>query len=229
VITAVYGASGFGREVMPLVRAREIVLNSVSPCCSPRCIFIDDGVLSGSVARVVNGQDVVSYDEFLGIEAAEKRVVIAIADVDTRKKLSERCKKNGIDFFQVCARNSIIMDDVIVGNGSIISAFSTITSNVRIGDHFHCNLYGYVAHDCVIGDFVTFAPGVHCNGNVVIEDHSYIGTGALIKNGEPGNPLVVGKGAVIGMGAVVTRSVPPGATVVGNPARVLRQRSVPTC
>lgn len=71
-----------------------------------------------------------------------------------------------------------------------------------------------MAHDSVLGDFM-------CNGNVVVEDHAYIGTGAVIKQGQPGQPLVIGRGAVVGMGAVVTKSVPPGATVVGNPARVL--------
>lgn len=36
-----------------------------------------------------------------------------------------------------------------------------------------------------------------------------------------GQPLVIGKGAVVGMGALVTKSVAPGTTVVGNPARVM--------
>ena len=78
-----------------------------------------------------------------------------------------------------------------------------------------------MAHDCEFGDFVTFAPGVMCNGNVRIEDHVYIGTGAVLKQGRPGEPLVIGRGAVVGMGAVVTRSVAAGTTVVGNPARPL--------
>ena len=110
---------------------------------------------------------------------------------------------------------------VCVGAGAVLSPFVTITSNVRIGQHFHANLYSYVEHDCVVGDFVTFAPGVHCNGNVVVEDHAYIGTGAILKQGQPGKPLVIGRGAVVGMGAVVTKSVAPGVTVVGNPARPL--------
>jgi acetyltransferase-like isoleucine patch superfamily enzyme len=41
--------------------------------------------------------------------------------------------------------------------------------------------------------------------NIHIEDHAYIGTGAIIKQGTPDKPLVIGKGAVIGMGAVVTK------------------------
>ena len=98
-----------------------------------------------------------------------------------------------------------------------------MTSNIRIGRYFHANIYSYVAHDCIIGDYVTFAPGVHCNGNIVIEDHAYIGTGAIIKQGNPGRPLVIGHHAVVGMGAVVTRDVPPQTTVIGNPARPMQK------
>ena len=123
----------------------------------------------------------------------------------------------------VTAANVVQMDDVQLGVGAVLSPFVTLTSNVRIGRHFHANLYSYVEHDCVVGDFVTFAPRVHCNGNVVIEDHAYIGTGAILKQGQPGKPLVIGRGAVVGMGAVVTKSVAAGATVVGNPARLMER------
>ena len=81
------------------------------------------------------------------------------------------------------------------------------------------NIYAYIAHDCVIGDYVTFAPNVHCNGNVHVHDHAYIGTGAIIKQGTTSKPLVIGEGAVVGMGAVVTKDVPPFTTVIGNPAK----------
>jgi hypothetical protein len=94
-----------------------------------------------------------------------------------------------------------------------------LTSNISIGKSFHANIYSYVAHDCKIGDYVTFAPGAKCNGNVIIEDYAYIGTGAIIKPGSKNKPLVIGQGAVIGMGAVVTKSVSPGVTVFGNPAK----------
>ena len=35
--------------------------------------------------------------------------------------------------------------------------------------------------------------------------------------------LTIGAGAMVGAGAVVTRSVPPGAIVVGNPAHIVGQ------
>lgn len=99
-----------------------------------------------------------------------------------------------------------------------------VTASARIGRQFQCNIYSYVAHDCMIGDFVTFAPKVCCNGNVHIGDFAYVGTGAVIKQGVPGKPLRIGAGAVIGMGAVVTKDVPEGAVVIGNPARQLDPR-----
>jgi sugar O-acyltransferase (sialic acid O-acetyltransferase NeuD family) len=112
----------------------------------------------------------------------------------------------------------VVMDDVLVGPGGLFSPWTTLTSNIRIGAHFHCNLYSYVEHDCVIGDFVTFAPAVRCNGNVTIGDGAYIGSNSVIRQG-----ITIGAGATVGMGAVVFRDVAPGETVVGNPARVLRR------
>jgi acetyltransferase-like isoleucine patch superfamily enzyme len=123
--------------------------------------------------------------------------------------------------FEVRASNAVELDANTIGEGAILCPFVTITSNARIGRFFHANIYSYVAHDCVVGDFVTFAPRVHCNGSVVIEDYAYIGTGAVLRQGTPDRPLVIGRGAVVGMGAVVTKSVAPGTTVVGNPAAPL--------
>ena len=213
VLVGIYGASGFGREVLPLVREQLKGTNA-------EFVFVDDG----DVPVVLNGYPILRYDEFLEKEAGEKRVVFAIANSAIREKLAEKCAKDGIGTLAVKADNTVILDEVEVGEGAILCHFTQLTSNIRIGKYFHANIYSYVAHDCVIGDYVTFAPSVRCNGNIVIEDHAYIGTGAVIKQGTPEKPLVIGKGAVVGMGAVVTKDVPPGVTVVGNPARVLEPR-----
>ncbi len=209
----VYGASGCGRGIMPLARAQI----SASGTSLDRLVFIDDK----PSPEPLNGHCVYSYAEFLAIPASKRHVVIAIANNVVRKSIAERLEQDGVTPWTVAATNVVVMDDVLIGEGAALSPFVTLTSNICIGRHFHANLYSYVEHDCIIGDFVTFAPGVKCNGNVVIEDHAYIGAGAVIKQGRPSAPLVIGHGAVVGMGAVVTKSVPPNVTVVGNPARVL--------
>ncbi len=211
---AVYGAGGFGREVLPLVR-RSIPINGDT---SVELVFVDDG-LSG---EPVNGHRVLTFGDLLVNGAAVSGIVLAVADARVRERLDRKCKRAGIPIASVHAANAEVFDDVVVGEGAVICPFVTLTSNIRVGRCFHANLYSYVAHDCRIGDYVTFGPSVTCCGNVWIEDFAYIGAGAVIRQGRPGEPLVIGAGAVIGMGAVVTKSVPPGAVVAGNPARPLR-------
>lgn len=208
---AVYGASGCGRGVMPLARV-QLQAQGID---ASQLVFLDDE----TAVPVVNGQRVMRYADFTHPSAGMRHAVIAIANSTVRERLARRCANDGVQPWTVVAANVVRMDDVTLGEGAALSPFVTLTSNIRIGRHFHANLYSYVEHDCVIGDYVTFAPGVKCNGNVVIEDHAYIGAGAVIKQGRPGRPLTIGRGAVVGMGAVVTRDVPAGTTVVGNPAR----------
>lgn len=213
----VYGASGFGREVMPISKAQA----EIRDLPADRIVFVDDK----AQADTLNGHRVVTYAEFMATEASDRFITLAIADSQIRSALAAKCNGDGVRPWAVRAPTSVVLDSVEIGEGVVLCPFVTLTSNIRIGRHFHANLYSYVGHDCVIGDYVTFAPSVHCNGNVTVEDHAYVGAGAILRHGQPNKPLIVGRGAVVGMGAVVTKDVPPGATVVGNPARPLQKSS----
>ncbi|PIE47829.1 MAG: acetyltransferase [Gammaproteobacteria bacterium] len=208
-VYAIYGASGCGRGIMPLAREQ---LGSAD-----NLYFIDDG----PSAPQINNQQILSYQAFLALKAERCYIAIAIANSRVRERLAHKILADGCLPWSVSAKSAIIMDEVEIGEGALLSPFTTITSNIHIGKYFHGNIGSYVEHDCVIGDFVTFAPRVACNGNIVIEDHVYIGAGAVIKQGTPDKPLVIGKGAVVGMGAVVTKSIPAEVTVVGNPAKIM--------
>jgi sugar O-acyltransferase (sialic acid O-acetyltransferase NeuD family) len=212
-IIGIYGASGFGREVLPLVREQY---------ADAQLCFVDDG----SHDNQLNGYPVHTYQAFLDLPQTDKSVVFAIANSQIRETLAAKCQQDGLAIVSVKASSSIVLDQVEIAEGSVLCHFTQLTSNIKIGKQFHANIYSYVAHDCVIGDYVTFAPKVQCNGNVHIEDHAYIGTGAIIKQGTPARPLVIGKGAIVGMGAVVTKSVAPGVTVIGNPARPLTKEGL---
>jgi sugar O-acyltransferase (sialic acid O-acetyltransferase NeuD family) len=212
---AVIGAGGFGREVMPIARrAIESALTDFTEPDDSELVFVDDG--EHFADRVINGHRVMTMSEFAAHPSHEKRYNIAISGSKTRQRIAEQ-----IDFatpFSIVSPTHERYDGNEVGEGAVFCGFTHVTSNAKVGKFFHCNLYSYVAHDCVIGDYVTFAPFVKCNGQVIVEDHAYIGAGAVIKQGGK-EPIVIGEGAVIGIGAVVTKSVPPGTTVVGNPAR----------
>lgn len=213
-VYGVFGTGGCARGVMPIAR-ENLRARGVNPA---QLVFVDD-FSTGEC----NGHRIVTYREFLARPEEVKFASVAIADPSTRKRIVEECERDNVRFFDVTASQALVQDDVEIGEGAILCPFVSVTNNIRVGRHFQANLYSYVEHDCVVGDFVTLAPGAKCNGNVVIEDLAYVGAGAIIKQGKPGMPLVIGRGAVIGMGAVVTKSVAPGAVVAGNPARPLKR------
>ena len=101
-----------------------------------------------------------------------------------------------------------------------------LPASTRLGKGVRLNYSGLgtVIHArAVIGNNVEVGPGVVIGGRSklyevpVIEDDVQIGVGAKILG-----PIRVGRGAVIGANAVVLHDVPPGAVMVGIPARVLR-------
>ena len=122
----------------------------------------------------------------------------------------------GVSATLTIAPGAIVSRHSEIGIGSVLCDHVIVEPASRIGRHFHGNIYSYVAHECVIGDFVTFAPRVSCNGNVHIRDHVTVGTGASFRQGTPDRPLVIGERAVIQMGAVITRDVPADAVIKAN-------------
>lgn len=77
--------------------------------------------------------------------------------------------------------------------------------------------YARFGEGCYLCQRVTVAQAMHSNDAPMIGDKVYIGAGAVIVGG-----VTVGDGAVIGANAVVTSDIPPRATAVGIPARVIK-------
>lgn len=135
-----------------------------------------------------------------------------------------------------------------IGEGTRIWAFAHVLPGAAIGSN--CNICDgvFVENDVTVGNHVTVKCGVQLWDGVTLEDNVFVGPNATFTNDirprskiypekflrtvvEEGASIGanvtilpgirIGRNAMIGAGAVVTRSVPPNAIVVGNPAKII--------
>lgn len=135
-----------------------------------------------------------------------------------------------------------------IGEGTSIWQFCVILKGAKIGRDCNINAHCLVDGGAVLGDRVTLKSGNYIWDGVMLEDDVFVGPnvtftndkhpksknkkfvllktrvckGASIGGGAvilPG--ITIGAGALVGAGAVVIKDVPEGATVIGNPAKIV--------
>ena len=117
----------------------------------------------------------------------------------------------------ICA-HVLIENDVTVGDDVTIKCGVQLWDGLRVGDRVFIGPNATFTND----RFPRSRRRAEAFARTVIESDASIGANATILAG-----LSVGTGAMVGAGAVVTKSVPPGAVVVGNPARIIDTTAVP--
>jgi sugar O-acyltransferase (sialic acid O-acetyltransferase NeuD family) len=203
----VFGAGGHAQVVADILRSQGLAGERI-------CFvgYLDDraGELRSSLGADLMGTladcGVIDHDA----------VIIAIGRNAVRHKLFKQAADKGERFAVAKHPAATVASNVRLDPGTTVCAGAVINTMAVVGANTIVNTAASVDHHCDIGSHVHIAPGVRLGGEVKVGEGALIGIGAVVLPGK-----TIGAWAVVGAGAVVIADVPPGATVVGVPARLV--------
>jgi sugar O-acyltransferase (sialic acid O-acetyltransferase NeuD family) len=189
---ALVGYGGHAREVL-------------SQMCEKLTCFVDD-------KYVVEGTEPLSK-----FDPKEYELMVAIADSRKRYDITQKLPKE-TKYFTWVHPTALIMDDnVKIGEGSFIGAYSILTTNIKIGKHSILNRGNQIGHDCEIGDYFSAMPGAIVSGNVKIYDLVYMGTNSSVREKLSIHSLVT-----IGMNSAVVYHIEEPGVYGGVPIKNIK-------
>lgn len=163
----------------------------------------------------------VSGDPQLGVKVMDfesvnspVRFVLAVSSPVLKEKLAFKALSLNWIPVTYIDQTSVLGLNVQIGRGTVVSPFTTISTNAIIGEFVTLNCRSGVGHESVIGNFSTLLGSNQVNGNVKVADRVTLGAGSIIHPGRS-----IGSGATVGIGSVVLTNVKDKSVVFGSPAK----------
>jgi sugar O-acyltransferase (sialic acid O-acetyltransferase NeuD family) len=163
--------------------------------------FVDDQYARGEVIPISK------------FNPQEYEVIIAIGDPINRKKMCEKLPKE-TKYITFIHPTALIGNDVVIGQGSFIGAFSVVTTNIKIGEHSILNRSCHIGHDTIVGDFLSMMPGSIISGNCTIGNGVYLGTNSSVRE-----KITICDNVTIGLNGGVVKNIDKSGTYVGVPVK----------
>ncbi len=209
----IIGAGGHGRVVLDIMRheGRHEVVG-----------FLDSNPdLHG---RLMDGVEVLGpIQRLAGLkEQGVCGAIVAVGHNGTRRSFGEQVQRLGHELVSAVHPSANIANNVSIGRGVVVAAGALVCAHCQIGDGVILNTGCLVDYETMIGTACHLCPGVKIAGRVTIESGAFVGIGATVIQ-----HVRVGHDSVIGAGAVVLKDVPPMSTVVGLPAKEIKNLSNP--
>lgn len=196
-----YGAGGHAKVIYDIILSNNMLLEFLVDDHPPADFFHHLEVYQPSAEILKN-----------------KKLIVAIGDGLVRENVVNSIK-------DICQFETLVHYSAFVsrfselGEGTVVMPQVCVNAEVKIGKHCIINTASVIEHDCIIEDYVHISPSVTMAGNITVKKRAQIGIGTRIIPG-----VTIGEDAIIGAGAVILKDVPAGATVVGNPGKIIKIR-----
>ena len=207
----IIGVGGHARVIAGILQAR-----GVRPA----------GFLDGLAAANEPGRELICGVPVLGnleyLSTVERpEVIVAVGDNVRRAAVVAEVLRRapGAAFPEVVHPTAILECEATVAAGVHICAAAVLCAMAQVGEGAIINTAASIDHECLVGRYCHVSPGARLAGRVTVGEFTHVGIGAVVIE-----KITIGHHVMVGAGAVVIRDVPDYATVVGNPARIIKIR-----
>ena len=210
---AIYGAGGLGRELAAALD----YLTWDNPEGWNFVGFFDDGEpvwkQVGKYGKILGGIDELNNWK------SPLNVVLCFGAPETIRIVKNKITNPLISFPNLIHKGFWVSDrdTFSIGQGNIIQGGCCATTNVRIGNFNLFNGDVVIGHDVQIGDCNVLMPGCRISGEAHIGNRCLIGAMSFIKQ-----LIHVGDGVQLSPLSALLTKPKPGATYIGNPAKIFK-------
>ena len=170
----IVGAGGFAREIVPWLWE----------CFSP-----DEIRLKGFLARNQHelrnfelGASVIGDPESY-MPHKNDRFILAIGDIDARRRTVEALTQHGASFLTVIHPTAVVAKSAVIGEGAVLYPFVTVSNGANLADFVHLSLYASAGHDSNVGRFCLLSPYATLNGFAVLKEEVFMGSHSVVGPG----------------------------------------------
>lgn len=204
---AIIGASGHGKVVAEIA---EVLGYEVS--------FFDDAFPEKMTVEhwPVRG----TLLNFLADSELYFGAVVGIGNAKVRETMISQLHDSGIYTPTIQHPSATISSYASIGDGSVIMPGAVINAFAFIDIGCIVNSNAVVEHDCKLARFVHICPNAAVAGGTIIGRGTWVGIGANVRQ-----MLMIGADVLIGAGSAVVNDISQGTTVVGVPAKPIKDKN----
>lgn len=207
------GGSGFGAKVAELARLTNRYHIQG---------FLDDKTVANP--DVALGKQLGSLSDIESLFAGDPKVAffIALGDNHSRRKVAEDALNTvpSDRFPTITHPTALVLPSATIGFGCLLSYGSIVETSVSIGNFVIINTRVSISHHARVDSFSSLAPSAALAGASAIGSETAVGMGVMVHHG-----ISIGSQSVVGSLSLVNKNLPDNVVALGNPAKVIRQRS----